>query len=201
MALSKGCLTTIAVVAAIVFIIVLIGGYLMATYNGMVKKNEAINGAWSEIDNQLLRRNDLIPNLVSTVEGYATHERELFENIADARARLAGAGTIPDKMNAANELTPLLGRLLAISENYPQLKANESFNKLMDELAGTENRIAVARKRYNDWVREYNSSIKTFPTNMIAGMFNFGPKDYFEVPEESKVVPKVKFGNAQNEQK
>jgi LemA protein len=199
MALSKGCLTSIVVVAAIAFVVILIGGFLMATYNGMVKKNEAVNSAWSEIDNQLLRRNDLIPNLVSTVEGYATHEQELFDHIADARARLAGAGTVPEKMSAANDLSPLLGRLLAISENYPQLKANESFNKLMDELAGTENRIAVSRKRYNDLVREYNSSIKTFPTNMLAGMFSFGPKDYFEVPEESKEVPKVKFGNNQNQ--
>ncbi len=195
MALSKGCLTAIAVVAAVVFLVLLIGGYLLTTYNSLVKQNEAIDGAWAEIDNQLLRRNDLIPNLVSTVEGYATHERELFEKIADARARLAGAPTVGERMATSNELAGFLGRLLAIAENYPQLKANESFNKMMDELAGTENRINVARKRYNDQVMNYNSTIKRFPVNMLAGMFNFRAREYFEVPEEARVVPRVQFGN------
>ncbi len=195
MALSKGCLTAAAVVAAIVFLALLIGGYLMTTYNSLVKQNESINSAWAEIDNQLLRRNDLIPNLVSTVEGYATHERELFEKIADARARLAGAATVGEKMATSNELAGFLGRLLAIAENYPQLKANESFNKMMDELAGTENRINVARKRYNDQVMSYNSTIKRFPVNMLAGMFNFQAREYFEVPEEARAVPRVQFGN------
>ena len=198
MALSKGCLITIAVVGAIAFLILLVGGSLIATYNGLVKKNEAINGAWAEIDNQLLRRNDLIPNLVATVEGYATHERELFEHIADARARLAGAANIGEKMAASNELTGFLSRLLVIVENYPQLKANENFMRLQDELAGTENRINYARNKYNELVKTYNASIKTFPTNLIAGMFNFEAKSYFEVPEESKAVPKVDFGNTEN---
>jgi LemA protein len=165
----------------------------MVSYNRLVKMNETINGAWAEVDNQLQRRNDLIPNLVETVKGYATHERELFENIANARARLAGAATIPDKINAANELGGFLSRLLAIVENYPQLKANENFLRLQDELAGTENRIAVARRRYNESVREYNRSIKSFPLNFIAGIFNFGQREYFEVPEEAKVVPEVDF--------
>ncbi len=198
MALSKGCLITAAIVGAVAFLILLIGGSLMAAYNGMVKKNEAINGAWAEIESQLLRRNDLIPNLVSTVEGYATHERELFENIADARARLAGANTIGDKMSASNELSGFLPRLLAIAENYPQLKANESFLKLQDELAGTENRINYARSKYNELVRAYNASIKTFPNNMLAGMFGFTEKSYFEVPDEAKEVPRVKFGGSEN---
>lgn len=195
MALSKGCLAALAIVAAVIFLVILVGGYLMTTYNSLVKQNEAINSAWAEIDNQLLRRNDLIPNLVSTVEGYATHERSLFENIADARARLAGATTINEKMATSNELAGFLGRLLAIAENYPQLKANESFNKMMDELAGTENRINVARKRYNDQVMSYNSMIKRFPINLLAGMFNFQAREYFEVPEEARTVPKVQFGN------
>jgi LemA protein len=198
MALSKGCLVTAAIVGAVAFLILLIGGSLMAAYNGMVKKNEAINGAWAEIDNQLLRRNDLIPNLVSTVEGYATHEKELFEHIADARARLAGAGTVGEKMSASNELSGFLPRLIAIAENYPELKANESFMKLQDELAGTENRINYARSKYNELVKGYNASIKTFPTNMIAGMFGFTVKSYFEVPDEAKEVPRVKFGDSEN---
>jgi LemA protein len=199
MALSKGCLIGAIIVAAVAFIILLIGGSLMVTYNNLVKKNEAINGAWAEIESQLLRRNDLIPNLVSTVEGYATHEKELFEHIADARARLAGANTIPDKMAASNELSSFLPRLIAIAENYPQLKANENFLKLQDELAGTENRINYARSKYNDIVRDYNARIKSFPTNMIAGMFGFAAKSYFEVPKEAKEVPRVKFGKTGNE--
>lgn len=194
MALSKGCLYGLIIFAIVAFFVLLIGGTILVSYNGLVKKDEGINGAWADVENQLLRRNDLIPNLVETVKGYATHEKELFEHIADARAKLAGAGNIPDKINAANKLSGFLSRLLMVVENYPQLKANESFNRLMDELAGTENRIAVARRRYNEQVKNYNSSIRTFPTNMIAGMFNFGQREYFEVPEEAKVVPKVNFG-------
>jgi len=198
MALSKGCLVTAAIVGAVAFLILLIGGSLMAAYNGMVKKNEAINGAWAEIDNQLLRRNDLIPNLVSTVEGYATHEKELFEHIADARARLAGANTIGEKMSASNELSGFLPRLLAIAESYPELKANENFMNLQTSLEGTENRINYARSKYNELVRAYNASIKTFPNNMLAGMFGFTEKSYFEVPDEAKEVPRVQFGGSEN---
>jgi LemA protein len=194
MALSKGCLFGLIIVAVLAFLILLAGGYFMLTYNRLVKMDEAINGAWADVENQLLRRNDLIPNLVETVKGYASHEKELFEHIADARARLAGGGTVSDKINAANELGGFLSRLLAIAENYPQLKANENFLRLQDELAGTENRIAVSRRRYNESVREYNRSIRSFPVNMIAGLFNFGAKDYFEVPEEAKAVPEVDFG-------
>jgi LemA protein len=194
MALSKGCLFGIVAFAVIAFVILLIGGYLMTAYNSMVKMDEAINGAWADVDNQLLRRNDLIPNYVNTVKGYAEHERELFTHIADARAKLAGATTIPDKINAANELGGFLGRLLMIVENYPQLKANENFMRLQDELAGTENRIAVARRRYNEQVKAYNAAIRKFPKNMLAGMFGFSMREYFEVPEEAKQVPEVNFG-------
>jgi LemA protein len=128
------------------------------------------------------------------VKGYAEHERELFEHIADARAKLGGAASTKDKLNANNELNTLLGRLLVIVENYPQLKANENFLRLQDELAGTENRIAVARRRYNESVKAYNASIRKFPTNFIAGIFGFNQREYFEVPEEAKTVPEVNFG-------
>lgn len=195
MALTKGCLFSLIALVIIAFFILLVGGYFMVTYNQLVKLDEGINGAWADVDNQLLRRNDLIPNLVETVKGYATHERELFEHIADARAKLAGAGTIPDKIKAANELSGFLSRLLMIVENYPQLKASENFIRLQDELAGTENRIAVARRRYNEVVKEYNRSIRSFPKNMIAGIFNFEQREYFEVPEEAKEVPEVDFGS------
>jgi LemA protein len=195
MALTKGCLISLIVLVIIAFFILLIGGYFMVTYNQLVKLDEGINGAWADVDNQLLRRNDLIPNLVETVKGYATHERELFEHIADARAKLAGAGTIPDKIKAANELSGFLSRLLMIVENYPQLKASENFIRLQDELAGTENRIAVARRRYNEVVKEYNRSIRSFPKNMVAGILKFEQREYFEVPEEAKEVPEVDFGS------
>lgn len=194
MPLSRGCLFSLVGLAIIAFFILLVGGYFMVTYNKLVKLDEWIDGAWADVDNQLLRRNDLIPNLVETVKGYASHERELFEHIADARAKWAGAGTIPDKIKAANELSGFLSRLLMIVENYPQLKASENFIRLQDELAGTENRVAVARHRYNERVKEYNRSIRSFPINMIAGIFNFGPKEYFEVPEEAKEAPEVDFG-------
>lgn len=194
MPLSRGCLFSLVGLAIIAFFILLVGGYFMVTYNRLVKLDEWINGAWADVDVQLLRRNDLIPNLVETVKGYASHERELFEHIADARTKLAGAGTIPDKIKAANELSGFLSRLLMIVENYPQLKASENFIRLQDELAGTENRIAVARRRYNERVKEYNRSIRSFPINMIAGIFHFGPEEYFEVPEEAKEAPEVDFG-------
>ena len=194
MTLSKGCLFGLIIFAVIAFFVLLVGGYFMVSYNSLVKMDEGINGAWADIDNQLLRRNDLIPNYVNTVKGYAEHEKELFENIANARARI-GSGTVPEKMKASNELSGFLSRLLMIVENYPQLKANESFLRLQDELSGTENRIANSRRRYNEQVKGYNSSIRVFPKNMIAGMFDFGQREYFEVPEEAKAVPEVKFGD------
>jgi len=162
-------------------------------YNTMVSMQESIDAAWAQVENQLQRRNDLIPNLVETTKGYATHEREVFENIASARSRLIGAGSREAKIDAANDLTSALSRLLVISEQYPQLKANEQFNRLSDELAGTENRIATERRRYNDAVREYNTYIKRFPTNLTARMFGFKEEKYFEAPKEAQQVPKVQF--------
>jgi len=185
-----GCL----VVGGVILLIVLIAGMTLAgTYNRLVAQNEQVNQAWAQVQNVLQRRADLIPNLVETVKGYAAHEKEVFENVAEARSRLAGA-TSPKEAALANAgLTSALGRLLAIAENYPTLKANENFIRLQDELAGTENRIAVERMRYNETVRTFNTSIKRFPTNFLAGLFHFGEREYFEAEAGAKEVPKVKF--------
>ncbi len=178
------------IIIVVIFVFVLSG---IAIYNRLVKMDEAIKEAWAQVENQLERRSDLIPNLVNTVKGYAKHEKEIFEHIADARAKLAGAGSRPEAIKAANELSGLLGRLLAIAENYPQLKANETFNRLMDELAGTENRVAVERKRYNEKVRSFNRSIRSFPTNLIAGGLGFHEEVYFQVSPDKEGVPEVRF--------
>jgi LemA protein len=189
LAVSKGGWIAIIVIAILVILVVA----AVSTYNSLARKDVMVDNTWAEIDNQLKRRSDLIPNLVETVKGYATHEKELFENIANARAKLAGAATIPDKIGAANELSGFLGRLLAIAENYPQLKANENFLHLQDELAGTENRIAVSRTRYNQAVRDFNTAIRVFPSNIMAGFLGYQKREFFEVPESDKEVPAVKF--------
>jgi LemA protein len=162
-------------------------------YNTMVSMKENINAAWSQVENQLQRRNDLIPNLVETTKGYAAHEKEIFENIANARARLIGAGSREEKIEAANEVSSALSRLLVIAERYPDLKANQQFARLSDELAGTENRIATERRRYNEAVQAYNAYIQSFPTVVYAGWFGFRPEKYFEAPESARQVPQVKF--------
>ncbi len=174
--------------------LVLIAGlWLAGAYNGLVTRNEQVDSAWAQVENVLQRRADLIPNLVETVKGYAAHEKEIFENVALARGRLAGAAT-PAEAAAANAgLTSALGRLLAIAENYPDLKANENFIRLQDELAGSENRIATERMRYNETVRLFNTGIKRFPTLFIARFFGFAEREYFEATPEAQAVPKVKF--------
>jgi LemA protein len=164
------------------------------SYNTFVSQEEAIKSQWSQVENQLQRRNDLIPNLVESVKGYAAHESGVFQAVADSRAKLAGAKTPADTIAAANEQSSALARLLAVVENYPQLKANESFNRLMDELAGTENRVAVERMRYNERVQEYNTQRRRFPSNVTASVFGFKEYPYFQVPAEAKGVPKVNFG-------
>ena len=163
------------------------------SYNTFVGQEEAIKAQWAQVENQLQRRNDLIPNLVETVKGYAQHEQGVFKDIADARSQLLSAKSPEEKIDAANRETSALGRLLAIAENYPQLKANEQFNRLMDELAGTENRLAVERMRYNEKVQEYDTSRRRFPANLTAKMFGFKEHPYFQAPPDAKTVPKVNF--------
>jgi LemA protein len=163
------------------------------SYNRFVTQEEAIKSQWGQVQNQLQRRNDLIPNLVETVKGYAAHEEGVFKDIADSRAKLLAAKSPEETMQAANQQTGALGRLLAISENYPQLKANEQFNRLMDELAGTENRIAVERMRYNEKIQEYDAARRQFPGNLTAKMFGFKEYPYFQAPPEATQAPKVNF--------
>ncbi|NLX69336.1 MAG: LemA family protein [Clostridiales bacterium] len=181
--------TKIVVGIVIVFVLLLV--WVISSYNGLVAKNETVETAWSQIDNQLQRRNDLIPNLVATVKQYAAHESEVFAQVSEARSKLAGATTVEDVAQADAEVTSALSRLLAIVENYPELKANENFIQLQDELAGTENRIAVARRDYNEAARSYNTTIRRFPTNIIAGMFGFERAQYFEASEDARQAPDV----------
>jgi LemA protein len=180
-------------VAVIGGIVLIVGLMCVASYNGLVNKNEAASSAWSQVENVLQRRADLIPNLVSTVKGYAAHEKEVFTQIAESRAKLAGAKGPAETAAANGELSGALSRLLVIAEQYPDLKANQNFQGLQDELAGTENRIAVERKRYNDAVRDLNASIKRFPGSLVAGMGGFSAKEYFEAEATAKTAPKVNF--------
>lgn len=167
--------------------------YLKGTYNSLVTMDEQVNAAWAQVENQLQRRFDLIPNYVETVKGYAAHEREVFIEVTEARSKVAGASGVEEKINANNQLTSALSRLLVVVERYPELKANQNFIRLQDELAGTENRIAVERRRYNETVREFNTMVRQFPTNMVAGMLGFEKADFFEIPEEARTAPEVRF--------
>src|ERR1700682_4782419 len=156
------------------------------SYNTFVSQEQAIKAQWAQVENQLQRRNDLIPNLVETTKGFAQHEEAVYKDIADARSRLLAAKSPEETIAAANQQTSALGRLLAVVENYPQLKSNEQFNRLMDELAGTENRLAVARMRYNERVQEYNTSRRQFPANVTAKMFGFKEYPFFQAPPDAK---------------
>ena len=181
---------------AVVVIVVLAGliySFFKGNYNRFVTLDEGVKSAWAQVENQLQRRYDLIPNLVETVKGYAKQEKDVLVEVTNARARVGGAATVPDKINANNELTGALSRLLVVVEKYPDLKSNQNFLRLQDELAGTENRISVERKRYNDAVQGYNVAIRSFPANFLAGMFGFGKAAFFEVPAAAKAVPQVKF--------
>lgn len=181
-------------IIVVVAIIVVFGLMLMSSYNNFVNLEENVDQSYAQIENQLQRRLDLIPNLVSTVKGYAAHEKEVIASISDARSRLAGAKTPQEEATANADLSSALSRLLVVVENYPNLKADKQFTQLMDELAGTENRIAVARKDYNDQVAEYNKKIKRFPGSLIAGMTGFKEKEYFKADPKAQEVPKVDFG-------
>ncbi|GAA3724007.1 LemA family protein [Salinicoccus jeotgali] len=169
-------------------------------YNQFVNLEEEVNQQESQIETQLQRRGDLIPNLVSTVQGYASHEEEIFTDIAEARSKLSGSENVEEMAEANNDMTSALSRLLAISENYPDLKADSQFTGLRDELAGAENRIAVARKDYNEAVQEYNKNTRTFPGNMVAGILGFNEKPYFEAEESSKEVPEIEFNTEQDDE-
>lgn len=176
----------------------------VGAYNGLVSAQEGVESAWADVENQYQRRADLVPNLVATVKGYATHEQETLEQVVKARARATQVTNYIDPSNitpeqlaeyqaAQGQLSQALGRLIAISENYPNLKANENFRDLQAQLEGTENRITVARQNFNDAARKYNTSIRRFPTNLIANYFDFEKKPYFEADEGTKAAPKVEF--------
>lgn len=184
--MKKSWIIVLAVVAVLIFTAV-------GSYNNLVKLNETVNGQWSQVENQLQRRADLIPNLVATVKGYATHEEDILNNIAESRSKLVGAQGVADKAAANDALTSSLSRLLVVVENYPNLKADANFRQLQDDLSGTENRIAVARKDYNDSVQVYNAKIKSFPNVIWAGMLGFSPREYFKADAGAQTVPKVDF--------
>ena len=164
------------------------------SYNRFVGQEEAIKTQWAQVENQLQRRNDLIPNLVETTKGIAQQEKDVFGQIADSRARLAGARSPEETIQAANQQSAALARLLVVVENYPQLRSSETFNRLMDELSGTENRIAVERMRYNERVQEYNVARRQFPGNITASLFGFKEYPLFNAPTAAEQVPKVNFG-------
>jgi LemA protein len=187
--------TGIIVLAIVVLLAFWIGGIYVGHRNQMVTKRETVNAAWSQVDVVLQRRADLIPNLVETVKGFATHEEKVFGDIAAARAAMMGAKSPQEKIAANGQLDSALSRLLVVVENYPQLRSNENFLRLQDELAGTENRIAIERRRYNETVQDYNTYISLFPNNIVASLSGFTRNDaYFKTDEGARQAPKVNFG-------
>jgi LemA protein len=191
--MGKGLIAIIVLVVIVLIALACFGQYV-GVRNTLVTKNEAVKAAWSQVDIVLQRRADLIPNLVETVKGYAQQEQTVFGDIAKARSALLSAGSPQEKINANQQLDGAIGRLLLIVENYPQLKSNENFLRLQDELAGTENRIAVERKRYNDTLQDYNTYLQQFPNNIFAGWAGFKPNEaYFAASEASRQAPKVNF--------
>ncbi len=184
---------SVLVLIVLGLIVLVIGMGVVRSYNSLVDLEAAVDSGWAEVENQLQRRADLVDNLVRTVKGYASHEEQVFTEIAQARSRLLGAQSPADQMAANNSLDAALGRLLAISENYPELKADASFIRLQDELAGTENRIATARRRYNDTVEVWNRTIRRFPTVLIANMFGKQSRAFFQAAEGAHQVPQVNF--------
>lgn len=190
------------IVGAIIALLIIIGGFLASGYNNLVGKQEHVSTAWSQVENQYQRRLDLIPNLVETVKGYASHERETLEGVVNARANATKASIDPSKMtpeqlanysNTQDQLSQALGRLMVVVERYPELKADENFRQLQAQLEGTENRIAVARKDFNESAKEYNTYRRKFPSNIVAGLFGFDARPYFEAAPEAAQAPKVEF--------
>jgi LemA protein len=192
--MGKGLIAVIVVLVLLLVVGLVFFGQYVSVKNTLVTKNEAVKSAWSQVDIVLQRRADLIPNLVETVKGYAQQEQTVFGDIAKARSALLSAGTPQQKIAANGQLDGAIGRLLLVVENYPQLKSNENFLRLQDELAGTENRIAVERKRYNDTLQDYNTYVQQFPNSIFAGWAGFKPNDaYFAASEGARQVPKVNF--------
>lgn len=181
------------IIAIIVGLVVIFGIALISANNNLVSMEAEVDVALANIDTNLQRRADLIPNLVNTVKGYTAHEQEAIDSVTEARANLAGASTVEEKAAADSALTTALNNLLVVVENYPDLKASANFTQLADELAGTENRIATARRDYNDAVQSYNTAIRKFPNSLIAGLFGFAQKDYFQASDSAQNVPSVEF--------
>jgi LemA protein len=181
----KKTLLIVLVVVGLVFV------YGLSVYNNLVKVNEGADGQWAQVESQYQRRFDLIPNLVSSVQGAMKQEQSIFNELADARSRYAGASTVDDKAKAASEVEGSLGRLLVIMENYPQLKSIETVQTLMSQLEGSENRVSVERMRFNDMIREYNMKVKVFPGSIVASVFGFGERNYFKAEAGTEVAPKV----------
>ncbi|MBW1748575.1 MAG: LemA family protein [Deltaproteobacteria bacterium] len=191
--MSKKLKTILIIIGVILLVGFMMFGKIIAEYNRVIAMDENVKGKWAQVENQLKRRYDLIPNLVEAVKGYAKHEKELFENIAQARTQYFQAKDVKNKIKASNQLEGVLSRLLLLQERYPVLKANESFLKLQDSLEGTENRIAVERKRYNESVQLLNTYIRTFFGRFYAMFAGVSKAEYYEVPEAEQAVPKVKF--------
>ncbi|MBW2157230.1 MAG: LemA family protein [Deltaproteobacteria bacterium] len=191
--MSKKLKTILIIIGVILLVGFMVFGKIIAEYNRVIAMDENVKGKWAQVENQLKRRYDLIPNLVEAVKGYAKHEKELFENIAQARTQYFQAKDVKNKIKASNQLEGVLSRLLLLQERYPVLKANESFLKLQDSLEGTENRIAVERKRYNESVQLLNTYIRTFFGRFYAMFAGVSKAEYYEVPEAEQAVPKVKF--------
>jgi len=191
--MSSAKKTLIGVIAVVVILAIVFYSMFAGNYNRFVQMDETIQSSWAQVENQLQRRYDLIPNLVETVKGYAEHERDVFVEVTQARSRVGQAGSVSEKIEANNELSGALSRLLLVAERYPDLKANQNFLRLQDELAGTENRIAVERMRYNEAVREYNQTIRSFPERFVAALFGFAEATYYEPPAEAREAPAVKF--------
>jgi LemA protein len=191
--MSNALKVVLIILGVTVLLMFIVGGRLIAGYNRVITMEEDVKGKWAQVENQLKRRYDLIPNLVETVKGYATHEKEIFENIAQARTQYFQAKDLKGQIESANRLESALSRLLLLQERYPDLKANQSFLRLQDSLEGTENRIAVERKRYNDSVQKLNTYIRTFTGRLYALLAGVSAAEYYEIPEAEKEAPKVKF--------
>ncbi|MFP4568039.1 MAG: LemA family protein [Candidatus Woesearchaeota archaeon] len=183
-------MATAWIILGVVLLLLII---IVSIYNGLIRLKNQVKNAWAQIDVQLKRRNDLIPNLVETVKGYAKHEKEVFENVTKARSAVMSAGGVEEKAQASNQLSDTLKSLFAVAENYPQLKANENFLQLQEELTGTENKIAYSRQHYNDMVMRFNTKIELFPNNIFAGVLNFKQEEMFKALEEEKKNVKVEF--------